>query len=371
MAASLAMPALMPSAGAQSVPSDALLIGSTLAMTGPLGAFGQAIVTSTNATMKEINAKGGVLGRPLVLEHMDDAYIATKSVENVKALMNKPNLIGLLSCLGTPNIAAIMPLVEAANLPLVGPVTGAASLREKDLRNVFHVRASYRDELEQLVTNLVGMNIKDLAVLYMDNPFGKELAADATRSLTKVGVQAKASVALATDGSNLNSAIQQVLASRPSAVLLATAGAASDAAVVALRKVNPFLPIATTSVAFTQAGVKKMGALSQGVAMTVVMPDVNQTKYPVVRAYHAAMLAAGQDPIANASVESYVNTHILAEALTRAGRNPTRAGLRDGLASLRNFDLNGFKVDYGPGSPRVASNFVALGVMSSDGKLRF
>lgn len=357
-------------ASAQTSESGAFTIGCTAAMTGPLGAFGRNMKLGVDAALGQINAKGGVHGRPLKFTVVDDAYVPARSVENAKKLLEDANILALMGCLGTPNNAAITPLIESSGTPHLGPLTGASSLRKPELHNVYHVRASYTDEMNRLVQNLVSMGIRDLALVYLDNPYGKEVAGDATRAMATSGIKAVAMVALATDGKNLESVVASVMAAKPSAVLLGTAGAATTGLVASLKQTSPMLPIAGVSPAFTQDGIAQLGAKAQGIAVTMVFPDANQTKHVVVRDYQAAMRASGQQAFSNGSLEAYVNTRIMAEAITRAGRAPSRDKIRQALASIRNFDLGGFGVDYGTSPVRVGSTYVNLGVLSAEGRLK-
>lgn len=346
------------------------MIGCTAAMTGPLGGFGRNMKQGVDAAVAQINAKGGVHGRPLKFAVLDDAYVATRSVENTKKLLEDTSVIGLMGCLGTANNAAISPLLEASGTPHLGPLTGASSLRRTELRNVFHVRASYTDEMNRLVRNLVSMGIRDLAMVYLDNSYGKEVAEDATRALTAAGIKAVAMVPLAVDGKGMDAAIAAALAAKPSAVLLGTSGSATTGLIAGLKQASPMLPIAGVSATLTQEGITQLGAKAQGVAMTMVYPDANNAKHIVVRDYQAAMRAIDVQQYSNGSLEGYINTRIMAEALTRAGRGVTREKLRQALASIRNLDVGGFNVDYGPTSAQVGSKFVALGILSADGKLK-
>jgi branched-chain amino acid transport system substrate-binding protein len=204
-----------------------LLVGCTAAMTGPLGGFGIDMKLGVDAAVKQINAKGGINGRPLKYEVLDDGYVPDRAVENARKLIASPKVVALMGCLGTPTNAAITPLIEAAGLPHLAPLTGASSLRKAELKNVFHLRASYTDEITRLVHNLVNMGIRDLAIVYLDNPYGKELAEDAKRALASSGITNPTLVPLALDGKTMAQTVSATLAAKPSAVLLCTAGAAT------------------------------------------------------------------------------------------------------------------------------------------------
>ena len=342
-------------------------IGCSGALTGPLGGFGVELKYGVDAAMKEINGKGGVEGRQLQFLMVDDAYVPQRTSENVKKMIGDNSVFALMSCIGTPNNQAIVPVIEEANLPYIAPLTGASSLRKAGMRNVFHVRASYTDETQRLVQKLVTMGIKDLAIVYLDNGFGKEVLGDATQALQAQGVKAVAQVALATDGKNLADVVRQITAAKPGAVLLGTAGAASAGLIKALKAASPMLPMAGLSVALTADGLKSLGAAGSGLALTMVFPDPHKARSQVVRDYQAAMRAIGQQEFSLGSFESYINTRVLAEGLDRAGRDLTRAKLRAALAGLQKFDLGGFSVDYSA-APYVGSRYVDLGVLGTGGR---
>jgi ABC-type branched-subunit amino acid transport system substrate-binding protein len=114
--------------------------------------------------------------------------------------------------------------------------------------------------------------------------------------------------------------------------------------------------------------LKILGAAGAGVALTMLFPDPHRAKVQVVRDYQAAMRATSKEDFSLGSLESYINTRILIEALDRAGREVTRAKLRTALMSLQKFDLGGFSVDYPGAAPFVASHYVDMGVLGANGR---
>jgi ABC-type branched-subunit amino acid transport system substrate-binding protein len=347
-----------------------LTIGSTAAMTGPLAGFGLNLKLGIDAAIHQINAKGGVNGRSMRFEMVDDAYVPARSVENAKKLIANNKVLALMGCLGTANNAAITPLVETAGIPHLAPLTGASSLRKSEFQSVFHLRASYTDEINRLVQSLVAMGIRDLVMVYLDNPYGKEVAQDTVRALELANVKANAMIPLAVDGKNMQQAINDALAAKPSAILLGTAGAATTGLVAGIKKASPMIPIAGVSAAFTQDGLKSLGTSVQGIAITHVYPDATQGKHLIVREYQMAMRAIDQTEFTTGSLEGYISARLMAEAIHRAGRHVSRERISQALASIRNYDLGGFTVNYSATNAHVGSKFVGLGIMSSDGKLK-
>ncbi len=346
--------------------ANTMAIGGSAALTGPLAGFGLEMKAGVDAAFGQINAKGGIAGRKLQFNLLDDGYAPQRTQENLKKLMGEGSAFALLSVMGTPNNAAVTGLIEEAAIPHIAPLTGAGSIRKAEYKNLFHVRAGYPDETRRLVQQLVSMGIKDLAIVYMDNGFGKEVLTEAVQTLTAAGVKPVAQIALATDGKNVDAAVQAALAAKVGAVFVATAGAASTLLIAALRKASPRLPVAGLSVALTDDGIRKLGEAASGIAITMVFPDPNRTRLQLVRDYQLAMKASGRETFSLGSLEAYINARVLAEGLTRAGRDVSRAKLRQSLAAL-NLDMGGFTVDFG-NAPYVASKYVELGILGAAGR---
>lgn len=369
VAAAGALGGLVTSGRAARFSGPPILIGSSLALSGILAGLGQDMVAGTTAAFSEVNAAGGIAGRELQLQALDDGYTPARTADNAKNLIGEPQVLALLSCVGTGNVTAILPLVERAGVPLVGPVTGAASLRQQGQRYVFHVRASYRDETQRLLQQLLSVGLSSMAVVYLDNTFGQEVRREAEAAFARHGLRSAGSFALAVDGSNGAALAAQVLAARPGAVLLGTTGTATTAFLLPLRQHSPSLPVAGLSVSVIQSERARLGAALLGLALTQVMPDTGSQKLLAVRRYLAAMQAANLGArVGGSSFEGWVNAQVVIEGLRRAGPDLRRERLRDALAGLSRLDLGGLTLGFGDQAPYVASQFVELAVLGAGGR---
>lgn len=368
MAASLPLWAPRVGAAEDGVNSKTVTIGSSLALTGPLGAGGVEHLAGVRAALFAVNQSGGIGGREIKLDARDDGYVPARTVENVRKLLDGSGCVALMSCIGTANNTAILPLVEQQGIPLVGPITGASSLRQSGLQNVFHIRASYTEEVHRVVQQLVSIGIKDISIIYLDNPFGKEVQKDAEAALVAQNLRAAASVPLAVDGSNAAAAAEAALAAKPGAILLGTAGAGTATALLAVRKLMGGLPVVGLSVAMLGVDMGKLGTATQGVALTQVFPDPDKGRVAAVRAYQAAMHAAGEAALGSSSFEGWVNAQVMLEGLRRVGRDLTRDKLRQALAGIRRLDLGDFAVGYTGTAPFQGSRYIDLAVLGANGK---
>ena len=344
-----------------------ITIGSSMPTTGPLGNAGQDHINSIKAAFADINRAGGVHGRELRFVSKDDGYVPARTAANIKELLEGESAFALMSVLGTANTGAILPMTEKGGVPVLGPITGAASLRKEDFKHLFHIRPSYTDEVTRMVQQLVQMGLRDIAVVYLDNPFGKEVLGNAQAALAQSQLKAVAAIPLAGDGKNAAEAVEAALASKANAVFLGTTGTGTTDFVLGLRAKAPGTPVIGLSVTFTD--IPRLGKHITGLAMASVFPTAKSLKFAVVRSYWASMEAAKLTS-GGLGLESWVNAQIMAEGLRRAGRDVTREKLRAGLASIRGLDIGEISINFGASSPYVGTRNVKLGVFDSEGVLR-
>jgi len=71
--------------------------------------------------------------------------------------------------------------------------------------------------------------------------------------------------------------------------------------------------------------------------------------------------------IGGSSFEGWINAQVMLEGLRRAGKDLSREQLRQGLASIKQFDLGGFMVNYAQ-SPFVGSRYIDMAVFGAGGR---
>ena len=73
--------------GAAAQPGDTVVLGQSVALTGPLAELGKAMHEGAKACFAAVNAKGGVNGRRIELVGKDDGYTVPRSLANIKAFL--------------------------------------------------------------------------------------------------------------------------------------------------------------------------------------------------------------------------------------------------------------------------------------------
>ena len=348
-----------------------ITLGCSIALTGPLGQAGIEQVAGMKAAFAEVNQAGGVHGREIRMDPRDDGYVAARTLQNVTQMVESQSVFALISPLGTANTAAILPLIETRGISTVGPGTGATSLRSPEARHVFFLRPTYREETQRLVKQIVDMGLKRIAVVYLDNPFGKEVLKDMSKALDDIKVERAGEYALAVDGKNGAELADKVAAERPGTVLLATTGTANTAFVQAFRTKAQGVPLAGLSVTVVASEMPKLAASTRGMALVQVFPDATSQKSVVVRKFQTTMKAVGANPAyltSGSALEGWLNGQIMIEGLKNAGKDLTRERLRAGLANIRGLSFGDFSVGFGGKAPYIGSDAIYLAVYAENGR---
>ena len=139
-------------------------VGAISPNTGDLAAYGEAVTNGIDLAVAEINAAGGVLGRPLEVTHLDDKGDSTEGANAFNKLVSDgvKAIIGSVTSGVTAGLGA---LADAEGMLLLTPTATADTVTD-GLKGVF--RACYKDSFQgEVAAKLaVDLGVKKVAVLY-------------------------------------------------------------------------------------------------------------------------------------------------------------------------------------------------------------
>ena len=350
--------------------SARIVLGQSAAFTGPASALGEQFKRGALLYFDRINAQGGVAGRKIELQSLDDGYEPDRCAANTKQLIES-GVFALFGYIGTPTSLAAMPLATAAKTPFIAPFTGAEALRAPFNRYALHVRASYFDETAEIVKQVTGVGLKRVGVFHQNDSYGKAGLDGVLRALKPLGLEPVGLGTVERNTVEVGAAVKTLLAGKPDAIVQISAYKSCTAFIRAARKAGFGGTFYNVSFVGTKALADELGAEARGVVISQVMPYPYMPVTPLAGEYLAAGKAALGDKFEPnySSIEGYVAAKTLVEGLKRAGNNPTPEGLITGLESLRELNLGGFFVDFGP-QKHTGSKFVDLTILTAEGKVR-
>src|SRR3954466_12793384 len=344
-----------------------ILLGQAAVFSGPAAQLGIQMRNGIKAYFDYVNEKGGVHGRKIELVSEDDRYEPSVAPAATKRLIEEHKVFALLGYVGTPTGVAHLPVVTQAKVPLIGMFTGAEALRAPLNRYVFHVRASYYDETEKIVEQVVSTGGKRIAVFYQADAYGEAGRKGTEIALTKRSLKIHSNGTVERNTLKVEQAVKTIHSSEPDAVVMVGAYAACAEFIKQMKKAGSGATFYNVSFVGSTALAGALGAEGSGVAISQVVPFPWASSVPVVKEYQALAKKAGYSDYNFSAMEGFLTAKVMVEGLRRAGKNPTREGLVDALERMNDVDLGGFYVSYSPIN-HAGSKFVDLTIIGRSGK---
>ena len=364
--AALAAFAAALAAQAQGVTDGQVVLGQSVALSGPAQELGKDMQLGASLYFNAVNAKGGVNGRRIVLKTLDDGYESTRAAENTKKLINDEKVFALFGYVGTPTSAAALPIFTEAKVPFVGPFTGAELLRNPVNRYIFNVRASYYDETEAIVQHLTAMSVNRIAVFYQNDAYGQAGLAGVERALKKRNLEVAAKGTVERNTVDVKTAVATMVKAQPQAIVMVSAYKSCAAFIKEMKAAGSNPTFWNVSFVGSKALAKELDKEGRGVQISQVVPFPWDSTVPVVKEYRLLLEAAKGEP-GFGTLEGFIAAKVMVEGLKRAGKNLTRESFIKAMESLDAYDAGGFKVTYGADN-RSGSRFVDLTIISRDGR---
>ena len=355
------------STSAQGVTADAITLGQSASLTGPMGELGAEMKAGAEAYFNAVNEAGGVNGRKIYLLSLDDAGAPDRTKANTMKLINDEKVFALFGYTGAYSINPILPLVEKNKVPLFAPASGDMATREPVSRYVFNIRASYVEETEKIVEQLTRRGLTKIALFYQNDAYGRAGLAGLERALR----QRKSNILIfgSTDrnSTNVASSAQTIAKSGAQAVIISSGANTASAFIKEMKKFGSGAQFCLLSSVGAKTLAAQLGDDGRGVEVSQVVPLPYSDSEPLGREYLKRI--GGPAKASFASLEGYIAANIFVEALKKSGKVPTRETFIDALDKLGTIDLRGYRVKFGADNHN-GSSLVELTVLGTGGNYK-
>lgn len=344
-----------------------ILIGQTVGLTGPIAASARDAAAGAKLYFDSVNAKGGIHGEKVELISLDDRFDPKLAAENANILIKEKNVVALFMNRGTPHTEAIMPLLARYGVALVAPASGAMLLRQPVNKYIFNIRASHQHEAEKAIAHLKTVGVSRIAVVYVDDSFGRDILEGVYKGFEAVNLKATAVIKADREKPDLAAIVAAVLQSNAQSVLWVGTSAVVSQGIKVLRATGSNTQVITLSNNASSGFINLVGDAGRGVIVTQVFPSERSYAYSMVREARGLAKSSGQTDLSPIFLEGFCGAKVLVEALRRAGPKPTRQTVLKALESIHRFDLGGLEISYSP-EDHSGSNFVEMSIIGADRK---
>ncbi len=185
-------------AAAPSAFADDVKLGILLGFTGPLEAMSPPMAEGAEFAATQINEQGGIQGGKLVMVRGDDTCAdATAATAAADRLINTEQVTAIVGamCSGVTIAVANTNAVPAGVVMISPSATSPAVTSVKDNDLLFRVTPSDSYQGSVLARLLIAKGIKDIAITYVNNDYGKGLADSLAAAFPDEGGEVLANVA--------------------------------------------------------------------------------------------------------------------------------------------------------------------------------
>ena len=349
------------------VDNDTILVGQSCALTGPAAELGAEMRLGAQLYFGETNQRGGVNGRQIKLLTLDDGYEPDRAADNTRKLISEERVFALFGYVGTPTSNAAIPIFTEARVPFVGAFTGAESLRVPFNRQIFNVRASYFDETEKIVEQVTSLGMRNIAVLYQDDAYGKAGLTGVEQALARRNMKISTLATVERNTVKVEAGVKILAPAKPDVIVMISAYKSIAAFVREAKKAGYTGQFYNVSFVGSRALAAELGADGYGVAISQVVPFPFSGDTQLARDYQRAMKSGAAGQLSFTSFEGYIAARVFVEGLKRTGRDLTRDKFIAAMETMTQVDLGGFSVRFSPKNHN-GSNAVDLTMIGRAGK---
>lgn len=309
-------------------------VGEFASLTGGTASFGQASHNGTQMAVEEINAAGGVLGKPLLLITEDDQSKAGEAATVVRKLISREKVVAVLGEVASSRSLEAAPIAQQAKIPMITPASTNPRVTEI---GDYIFRICFIDPFQGTVVSKFALNRgwKKVAVLTdVKQDYSVGLSQYFKEHFSKNGGTVVAEQSYSSGDSDFNAQLTSLKAAAPEAILVA--GYYTEAGLIArqARQLGVNVPLLGGDGWDSPSLVEVAGASMEGCFFSnhFSIEDPDPRIQDFVKKYQAKF---GRAPDAMSAL-GYDSAMILADAIKRAGTTDS-AALRDALAKTADF----------------------------------
>ena len=316
---------------------DSITIGTVTTNSGTAAAYGEAEVKGFELAVSEINAKGGINGKKVKLESMDDKGDATEASNAFNKLSGDNNVLAVAGPTISATTAAVAPLADQAKLATIAPAATSDSIETGNYLFRTCFKDSYQGEVAARFA-AENLKVKKVAVLYgTGDPYSSGVGEAFAKAAEKLGLEVvdKESSSSA-DDTEYSAQLQKIQAS----------GAELLYAPYYYSVAGPYIIPQVRSVGFEGYVMGPDGY--DGLKLTGDKSQYNKTYYTTHYSADDNTNTKVQDFIKSYKEKNnaepntfaalgYDTIYMLKQAIEKAGKNATREDVRNAVTGM-NFD---------------------------------
>jgi branched-chain amino acid transport system substrate-binding protein len=200
-------------------PGTPIVIGASLSLTGIFADGGKYSLEGYQLWIKQQNAKGGLLGRQIVLKYYDDQSEPATGVRLYERLINEDKVDVIMGPYGTAITAPAANVAERYKMPMICPETADVVMFRRGFKYIFQGLGPVQTYLYGVLSIAKDHKLRTLALIGPDTAFAHSLVDAVPEVARGFGQSIVYTEFYPARASDFASVIEKVKAANPDAVL--------------------------------------------------------------------------------------------------------------------------------------------------------
>lgn len=310
------------------------VLGAVLSLSGPVAPNGVPTKDGIEVAVEEINARGGINGRPLRVVFEDDQSKPDQAVILANKLINQDRVHLLLGASFGSTANAIASVVEKQNTIQLSP-TAWTKPEFRILPNTFYFLADFESVVDRMLQFMTkDLNVKRVGILRLSREYGQIGSESFQKLKGKYGVEIVREERGNDGDTDFTPQLTNIRAANPEVLVSWFANPAGAISVKNARQLGMKMPIIGPVSMATRPMITVGGPAAEGaIIQSFIAPDD-----PLPRQKHFVELFRGKKGKLPEVFESvgYDMVNVASMALGKvSGERPDPAKLREALESTR------------------------------------
>ncbi|MBS3805249.1 MAG: substrate-binding protein [Oleiphilaceae bacterium] len=245
--------------------ADPIKIGVAVGLSGANSVVAPGVVQSSELAVSEINANGGILGRQVELEIVDDASGAVGAQQAFNTLILRKNVDAVIAMETSAARNAALPVVSRGQVPYIY----TSFYEGKSCNKWMYVNGWVPEQQVQPVVDYLSENegAKTYFLVGNDYSFGRGMLGFTKDYIEKIGGEVIGEEYLPIDSSNWTSIISRIRSVKPDALISATAGGAPNVSLIKQLQ-SSGIPVHYGNLAIDEGTARTLGDDATGMYMS-------------------------------------------------------------------------------------------------------
>ena len=315
---------------------EPIRIGLSTPITGSQAENGVGTQAAVEIAVEEINAAGGINGRPVELVIQDSKSDPTQAAQIATLFTEDETILAEIGDFASGACMAAAPIYEEAGMVQLSPT---ASNPDYTLLGeyMFSIFGKTTDEGKFIADYLLKkyMQAENVAVIYVNSDWGVEAYDILSGYCEENGVNIVASETFFEGEKDFNAILTKVRQTNPDTVMLMMSYDSGAVAIKQIRQMDWDVQVAISGIAYSEQLITLAGEDCEGVLSEIgfVIDETNPEMMEFATEFESRTGFAPNMMMTCA----YDAMHMLAQAIENCGDNVTRSAIRDELFNLEGF----------------------------------